>query len=138
MTAKLAELIANDFGVAEDYNCAEKILYGANQAYGLGLDMDTARIIAGFGGGCGMEEYCGALAGALAVLSHYNVATVAHASDIKALSKEFHARYKEKMGSIVCADLKKAHRLPAPTGCKPVILAAAEILDEMIVDLKHV
>ena len=47
----LKEMIAAGFGQAEDYNCAEKIFYGANEAYGLGLSEDDLRLAAGFGGG---------------------------------------------------------------------------------------
>ena len=34
-----------------DYNCAESILRGGNDAYGLGLDENALKVIAGFGGG---------------------------------------------------------------------------------------
>ena len=40
----LKEMIAAGFGQAEDYNCAEKIFYGANEAYGLGLSEDDLRL----------------------------------------------------------------------------------------------
>ena len=53
----LAELIKNGFGEKEDLNCAEKILWGANNAYNLGLDREALKLASGFGGGMAIEEY---------------------------------------------------------------------------------
>ena len=77
----LKELLESGFGKAECYtdnerklygdvnmNCCERILYGANRAYNLGLKKEDMRIASAFGGGMGCGGTCGALAGALAVL----------------------------------------------------------------------
>ena len=56
----LYDLIMNDFGKEEDYNCAEKILYGANKVYNLGLSKEALKLSAAFGGGMGIESTCGA------------------------------------------------------------------------------
>ena len=39
----LKDLIESGFGEKEGYNCAEKILYGANIAYSLGLPKEALR-----------------------------------------------------------------------------------------------
>jgi hypothetical protein len=39
----LKELIQEGYGVKEDLNCAETILYVANQAYHLGLNSEQKR-----------------------------------------------------------------------------------------------
>ena len=46
----LYELLQNGYGKDHDWNCAEKILYGANEAYHLGLDRNAFKLAAGFGG----------------------------------------------------------------------------------------
>jgi len=52
----LKELIQDGYGIKEDLNCAETILYGANQVYYLNLNSDSQRLAAAFGGGmCNVE-----------------------------------------------------------------------------------
>lgn len=128
----LAELIKNDFGEKEDLNCAEKILYGANIAYNLGLDKRALKLAAGFGGGMAIEDKCGALTAGIMVLSILFVEDRAHESDrIKDLTKELFDEYKSEMGSIDCAPLKEKHRTEE-LKCKNVILKAAELLDRIV------
>ena len=74
----LAELIESGFGNSEDFNCAEKILYGANQAYQLGLNKDALKLSAGFGGGMGIGDTCGALTASVMVLSLLFVKAVSY------------------------------------------------------------
>lgn len=128
----LADLIAEGYGNAEDFNCAEKILYGANEAYGLGLSKGALRMAAGFGGGMAIEDVCGALTAAIMVLSFLFVQKNAHESTrIKDLTKELFAEYDKAMGSIKCAPLKAAHRTEE-LKCRNVILRAAEVLDRIV------
>lgn len=49
----LKELIQEGYGVKEDLNCAETILYAANQVYHLDLNSDSLKLAAAFGGGDG-------------------------------------------------------------------------------------
>lgn len=65
----LADLIDKGFGKDQDLNCAEKILWGANQAYGLGLDHEALKLASGFGGGMGIGSLCGAVASSVMTLS---------------------------------------------------------------------
>ena len=128
----LKELLETGYGVKEDLNCAEKILYGANRAYQLGFDRDDLKVAAGFGGGMAVESVCGALTASIMVLSRLYVQDRAHESDrIKDLVKELFDLYAEEMGSIICAPLKEQHRTKE-TGCHTVIVKAAEILDTII------
>lgn len=128
----LYDLIMNDFGEKEDYNCAEKILYGANEAYDLGLSKDALKISAAFGGGMGIESVCGALTGAVMALSSKYVKDIAHEDEkIKELTKELFAKYEEEMNSINCKELKTKYKRE-DIGCKNVILAAAKILDNIV------
>lgn len=128
----LYNLIDNGYGEAEDFNCAEKVLYGANEAYKLGLSRDALRMSAGFGGGMAIEDKCGALTAAIMVLGILFVKNNAHEDTrIKDLTKELFASYQKAMGSIDCAPLKEMHRTETEK-CKPVVLKAAETLDAIV------
>lgn len=128
----LEKMIRNGFGKEEDYNCAEKILYGANEAYGLGLDPKALKLVAGFGGGMCIGDKCGAVAAAVMVLGYCFTEGVAHASPrMQALVAEYQEAYSRRMGSTVCEPLKADHRTEAD-GCLDVIAEAAGLLDKMM------
>lgn len=128
----LADFIKEGFGEKEDYNCAEKILYGANEAYNLGLDSEALKLSAGFGGGMAIEDKCGALTAAIMVLGKLFIQNRAHESTkIKELTKELFEKYQEAMGQIDCAPLKDAYRTEEEK-CRNVIAKAAEILDQIV------
>jgi len=125
----LKDLIGQGFGIDRDFNCAEKILYGANEAYGLGLEKGALKMAAGFGGGMAVGSVCGALTGALMVLGNSFVADKAHeGTKIKDLTKELFEEYKKEMGSIYCGPLKSKYRTETEK-CNYVVLKAAEVLD---------
>jgi C_GCAxxG_C_C family probable redox protein len=129
----LYDLLKTGFGNKEDYNCAEKVLYGANRAYNLGLDARALKLSSGFGGGMGIEDACGALTASVMILGSLFVKDHAHESSrIKDLSSEFLKRYNDVMGSIDCAPLKKKYRTDE-IKCRDVILKAAYILDEIVI-----
>src|SRR5665647_1462580 len=85
----LRTLILQGYGEKEDLNCAEKILYGANQVYHLGLDQQALKMVAGFGGGMAIESVCGALTASIMVLGYLFIKKNAHESSrIKDLTQE--------------------------------------------------
>lgn len=128
----LGKLLQQGFAEGRDLNCAETILYGANEAYKLGLDSDALKMAAGFGGGMAIESVCGALTGAIMVLGRLFVAERAHRSPrLKELIKELLVRYREEMGSIQCDVLKESYRTEEKK-CREVIEKAALVLDEVI------
>lgn len=128
----LYELLESGYGKDEDLNCAEKILYGANEIYDLGLDKNALRLASGFGGGMGIESVCGALTGSIMVLGRLFVEEKAHESTrIKEISSQMLVRYEREMGYIDCTPLKKSYRTEQ-IKCDRVILKAAEILDDII------
>lgn len=130
----LHSLIKNGFGTTEDFNCAEKILYGANKEYNLGLEKKSLKLSAGFGGGMGIESTCGALTGAVMVLSHLFVKNVAHEGEqIKSITSKYLNRFKDEMSSINCDTLKDLYRSD-DNKCNDIILKAAEILDKVYMD----
>ena len=128
----LSELIKQGFGEKEDLNCAEKVLQGANIAYGLGLDNEALKLAAGFGGGMAIEDKCGALTASIMVLGRLVVKERAHESTrIKELTKELFEEYRKEMDSIDCAPLKEKHRTEE-LKCRNVIVKAAEVLDRIV------
>lgn len=128
----LTDLIKNGFGEKEDLNCAEKILYGANIAYNLGLDREALKLAAGFGGGMAIEDKCGALTASIMVLGKLFIKERAHESErIKELTRELFEEYRKEMGYIDCAPLKKMYRTEE-LKCKNIILKAAELLDRIV------
>lgn len=128
----LADLIRHGFGINEDLNCAERILAGANIAYNLGLDKDSIKLAAGFGGGMGIEDKCGALTASIMVLGRLFVNERAHESTkIKELTRELFEEYEKEMGTIDCAPLKERYRTEE-LKCRNIILKAAELLDRIV------
>lgn len=134
---KLSEMIRSGYGMEEDYNCAEKILYGANRAYGLGLEPETLRLAAGFGGGLAIGEVCGALCGAVMVLSLLHVETVAHQSaTLKPSTRELLEEFRSEMGCIDCTTLKEKYRTPEQK-CLSIIERTALILDRLAAESQN-
>ncbi len=128
----LTDLIKQGFGEKDDLNCAEKILQAANLAYGMGLDRESLKLAAGFGGGMAIEDKCGALTASIMVLGRLFVRDRAHESTrIKELTLELFQKYKEEMGSIDCGPLKEKYRTEE-LKCRNVILKAAEILEQIV------
>jgi len=128
----LKELIQNGYGIKEDLNCAETILYGANQAYRLNLNSESLKLAAAFGGGMAIESVCGVLTASLMVLGKLFVPEVAHKyPEIKELSKELFDTFKKEMGDILCKPLKDNYRTEEKK-CREVILKAAEVLDKIV------
>ena len=132
MERRLSALVQSGYGEAQDLNCAETILWGANQVYGLGLDGNALRLASGFGGGMGVEAACGALTGAVMVIGRLFTRERGHESpQVKELCARFLEAYREKMGSIDCAPLKERYRTEQ-LKCRQVVLQAARLLEELI------
>lgn len=128
----LRNLIEQGYGEEEDLNCAEKILYGANQVYKLGLDKNSLRMASGFGGGMAIGSVCGGLTAAIMVLGILFVKNNAHESKkIKELTQELFVNYRKEMGEIHCDPLKARHRTDE-IKCRNVIAKAAAALDTIV------
>jgi len=113
------------------YNCAEKVLNLSNEVLDLGLSDQALKVAGGFGGGMGIGHICGALVGAVMVLSLRHVETVGNQSDIKSIEKEFLKKVEEKLGSLMCRDLLKQYHTPERK-CEFIIESVLEKLDEYV------
>ena len=91
------------YDTSYDYNCSETILYAANEAYNLQLSEDSFKIMAAFGGGLAVEDICGALTGAAAVIGILYTDNRAHVSPrVKLLTQELVAGFKDRLKGYNC------------------------------------
>lgn len=128
----LSETVKKYYGDNSDLNCAESLLYAANEEYKLNIDKTGLKTMAAFGGGMGVEEACGAMTGGLAALGVIFVKDRARESDkIKRLSKEFIVTFKEKLNTDNCKKLKDIYK-DDKNKCEYIVVTAAQILDEIV------
>lgn len=116
----------------QDYNCAESILRGANDCYGLNLSEEALRAVGGFGGGCCCGRMCGACAGDVAAISAKYIRTRAHAEKLACdRVKEFVNAFVETLGSDQCEALKKKYldETLVIGRCVKTVELAAEVLE---------
>ena len=144
MRGKLYDLIAANFGKAAFYteeereryggvnlNCCERILRGANIAYDLGMREEDMCVSAAFGGGMGIGSTCGAIAGALMVLSMKYAGAAEKTTPLKEETVvPFLERVRGELGSLDCSAIKP--RLAIEGDCTPTVLAVAAILDDVV------
>lgn len=132
-----------------NFNCSQGVF--TSFATEMGIDEKLAlKISTNFGGGERKGEVCGAVAGALMVLGlrcgHCDSEDTENKAKAYAVSTEFMNRFIMKNGSVVCRELLgydltktedmsfiEKHKL-FRIFCPKMIISAAEILDEMIVD----
>jgi C_GCAxxG_C_C family probable redox protein len=123
---------ARQYYLLEDMNCAESLIYAANDEYHLGLDETGLKTMAGFGGGMGVETTCGALSGAIAAISVRFTKTKAHDNpEVREICKAFLENFLDKRGSIICGPLKEMYRNES-FRCMPVVEMAAEELEKIM------
>lgn len=118
----------------ENYNCAETLVLAGNETYGLGLDEKAVKMMAGFGGGCGCGHFCGALAGALGILSLLTIGDRAHTTPgYGPVRAEFMAKFEQELGSFLCSELKPKYR-SEEHGCLKTCELAGEVLEAYIAE----
>lgn len=114
------------------YNCAETMLNGCDECFGLGLDRKARKMAEPFGKGMYVEKTCGALTGglmALGVLFAQDKPT--ENSLMKEAAREWVERFEARFDSLDCKAIKEKHRHPQEK-CAPVIMAAASLLEEIV------
>jgi C_GCAxxG_C_C family probable redox protein len=119
-----------------DLNCAECMMYAANEEYDLNLSEQTLKVMASFGGGMAIGDVCGVVTGSIGVLGIMFTEVSGHKSPIvKEMTVEFMERFKKKLGYIKCVDLKKEYI--NEKRCTLMIEAGADILEDIILKEKH-
>lgn len=128
----LYDYLLNGFIDEDGYNCAERILYGANSAYDMGLSKESLKLAAGFGGGMAMGYTCGVITAGVMVLSHLFVKDCAYESKYtKTLICELVQNVEAALTASDCERLKVLYR--TETGkCKHIILEGARTLDGIV------
>lgn len=133
----LLEKVKKYYSEELNFNCAETIVYAANEEYNLNLDKNTFKTMAAFGGGMGVEGTCGGVSGALAVLGIVFTKEKAHESDrIKLLAQEFFKSFEGKLKSSNCKSLKEMYRNDE-IRCSKILYTVAEVLDDIVTREKN-
>ena len=122
----------------QDYNCAETVVKAANEEYNLGLTDSAVRLVSGYGKGFGACETCGALCGAMAVLSVMCVQTRAHETEnFSDICSGYLSAFKAKLGSDNCQQLQDKYR-NEQVRCLKTIELAAQALEDYLIKLGKV
>lgn len=130
------EYVEKYYNKKYDLNCAETIIYAANEAYDLKLDKNTLKTMSAFGGGMAIGDVCGAITGALAVLGIMFTEDRSHESDkIKKLTSEFFNKFNEALGLKNCYELKEKY-FDSNQRCSKMLYTSAEILEQLIKEYK--
>lgn len=113
----------------QGYNCAEAMLRGIRDTYGLPIAEESLNLVSAFGGGMGCGRLCGAVAGAVAALGAMLVEDQAHQTpgfgDRCAALVE---RMVKELGSDQCSDLKPRH-YQEDLRCQQVVKQAAQAFE---------
>lgn len=117
-----------------DLNCAECIMYAANEEYNLNLSKETFKVMASFGGGMAIESICGAATGAIGIIGIMFTNERGHESpNVKALTKEFMNKFYDALGTYKCDELKAQYKKEDEQRCIIMIETAARILDDIVI-----
>jgi len=115
-----------------DLNCAESILYGANEEYDLGLDQKTLDTMSSFGGGMAVESVCGALTGAVAVLGIMFTGNKSlDSEERKTIIADFYEQFRARFGTDNCREIKEKFR-DERVGCQEVVKLSADVLETIV------
>lgn len=108
-------------------NCAEGLMLAAEELYHLGIHEEDAQLFAGFGGGMGCKSTCGALSGALGILSK----RYGKREDFRELCGRFVKEFEQRLGSTVCSELEEKYRTPEAR-CTRTVELTGEVLEQFM------
>ena len=94
----------------QGYNCSQAVFAACADLYGITDEQMALRLSASFGGGMGrMRLVCGAASGMFMLAGLHNGSSTPHDNEGKmanyALVQKLAGRFKDKYGSIICAEL---------------------------------
>jgi C_GCAxxG_C_C family probable redox protein len=131
-TMNITELIKNDYMKKRGLNCAETMLSVANEELKLGLDKNAILLAAGFGGGMGVGNVCGALTGSIMALGKLYVKERAHESTrIRDVEAKLIGAFEKEFGTLLCTPIKDKYFHPEDR-CKAVVVKAAQLFEELL------
>ena len=132
----------------EGYNCAQAVIGAYADVIGIG-EQEAYSIGAGFGGGAGTGEICGAVSGAIIVLGLLTPVDmndpVSSKKRTTALGKEFQKRFVEKFRHLRCHDLLRdptqtsdatpaAQAMGVTNHCRVMIVTAVELVEDILAE----
>ena len=121
----------------QGYNCAESLFLAGNEYYQLGLDPKIVPLFAGFGGGLQLGDVCGALSGAIAVLSAKYVNTKAHDFEhTKAYTQRLVKEFQTLAGARDCAHVKPV-LYSKEVKCLNTVKVGAKALENVIQEIEN-
>ncbi len=114
------------------YNCAETMIYAANDYYQLNLSDDVLRSGAGFGGGIFEGHLCGIISGAIIVLSIlFKEQYSGEEKTLELAAAEFKRSFREKYSKLECNYLVETNN-NRENRCNTMIIQGVEILQKVI------
>ena len=116
--------------IEQDKNCAQAMIYAANEEYGLGLGEREMDLLKGFGGGMGCGSTCGALAGSIAVLGHMFCQDKTR-EEAHAICGSYVDAFTRRFSSSLCAELTPVYKKEG-TRCLGLLQENADLLDETV------
>lgn len=122
----------------QNFNCAETIVRAANEYYDLKLNDRDMILVGGFGGGMQTGNTCGAILGAVSVLSMRYVERKAHESvDIKMAVTMLLSKFEEKyQAGLLCKDIK-AKYFKEGVRCLETVEIACDVIEETIAEYEN-
>lgn len=113
-------------------NCAEAMIYGADDEYELNLPEEAFYTMGAFGGGMRIKSICGAVTGSLAVIGIlFNSEVYEKQERMKRIAEEFLEEFEKKYGHLECSVLRDEYRDPI-IGCETTVRMAARVLEKLI------
>jgi len=114
----------------ENYNCAEAVIRGANDFYGLDIGKEDMKMFGGYGAGIYAGLVCGALIAGAAVLSKMVVVEKAREEQatVRPVINGFVKTFRELLQGTSCAK---------ETSCLKTVLLASQALEISIGKLKQ-
>lgn len=122
----------------ENYNCAEAIIHGANDCYGLNISEDDMKMFGAYGSGIYAGLVCGALVSGAAVLSKMVVVNKAReeGDTVRPVINGFVRTFNEILQGNSCRELRPKYFNPKES-CLQTVLLASEALEICVNKLKQ-
>ena len=108
---------------ATHYNCTQSVALPFCERYGVDKE-STRKLGTHFGGGMRCGGVCGAVSGALMVLSMAGCG--------EAEVHQFLERYQTRYGALTCAELLQRVGQGGKVTCAPLVYGAVELLEELL------
>lgn len=130
--AKVVDYLDKYYNDETNYNCAEAVFCAAMEAWGVEMPRETVKVMAGFGGGMGCGNVCGAVTGGSAALSCRFVEGKGGHTSPRLMNKvrNYVRLVRQEFGSEDCIGLKPQFFRPE-IRCRLTIEQVAGILDQV-------